>query len=184
VPQYLAAAEHEHAVQTELIPAANRINAGMPRLVVDKLERALEMQGKVLVDASVLVVGVTYKPDVADIRESAAIRVLEEALARGARVSYHDPLTPSLTLARDTFTSVPLTARGLGLLDAVLLLTPHSSVDYDLIISAAPLVVDTHSALNPRRGPNVYNIWDPLAWAGGGLATVGAGRSSVARRAP
>ena len=164
VPQYLAAAEREHAVHSELIRAANRINATMPRLVVEKLERALETQGKALLDANVLVVGVTYKPDIADIRESAAIRVLEEALARGARVAYHDPLMPTLTLAGDTVSSVALTAREVAAHDAVLLLTPHTSIDYDLIVKTASLVVDTHSGLRPRRGPNVFNIWDPAAW--------------------
>jgi UDP-N-acetyl-D-glucosamine dehydrogenase len=164
VPQYLAAAQLERGLSTELIPAANRINASMPRLVVDKLERALELQGKVLLDANVLVVGVTYKPDVADIRESAAIRVLEEALTRGARVAYHDPLTPTLTLAGDTVSSVPLTPTELAAQDAVLLLTPHTSIDYDLIVRAASLVIDTHSGLAPRRAPHVFNIWDPLAW--------------------
>lgn len=170
VPQYLAAAEREQGLQTELIPAANRVNAAMPRLVVDKLERALEARGKGLLDANVMVVGVTYKPDVADIRESAAIRVLEEALARGARVAYHDPLTPTLTLAGDTVNSVPLTADELGALDAVLLLTPHSAIDYDLIVQAAPLVIDTHSGLSPRRAANVLNVWDPAAWASSPVA--------------
>ena len=64
--------------------------------------------GKRLVDASMLVVGVTYKPDIADIRESAAMRVLEEALARGARAAYHDPLMPTLTVAGATVASVEL----------------------------------------------------------------------------
>lgn len=164
VPQYLAAAQLQQGLPTELIPAANRINASMPRLVVDKLERALEMQGKVLLDANVLVVGVTYKPDVADIRESAAIRVLEEALTRGARVAYHDPLTPTLTLAGDTVSSVPLTRDEIAAQDAVMLLTPHTSVEYDLIVKAASLVIDTHSGLTPRRAPHVFNIWDPVAW--------------------
>jgi UDP-N-acetyl-D-glucosamine dehydrogenase len=184
VPQYLAAAQREQGLPTELIAAANRINASMPRLVVDKLERALEAQGKVLQDASVLVVGVTYKPDVADIRESAAIRVLEEALARGARVAYHDPLTPTLRLAGDTLSSVPLTPRGLAVQDAVLLLTPHTSIDYDLILRAAPLVVDTHSGLSPRRGLHIFNIWDPLAWEAPLATASSAGRPASARRAP
>jgi UDP-N-acetyl-D-glucosamine dehydrogenase len=163
VPQYLQAAAREHGLLSELIPAANRINETMPRLVVDKLERALEERDVRLVDASILVVGVTYKPDIADIRESAAIRVLEEALARGARVAYHDPLMPTLTLAGTTVSSVDLDPTDLELLDAVVLLTPHTSIDYDRIIRAARLVVDTHSGLQPREAPNVVNIWVPVA---------------------
>ncbi|MGI9149126.1 MAG: nucleotide sugar dehydrogenase [Chloroflexota bacterium] len=162
VPQYLQAAARDHGLPSELIPAANRINETMPKMVVDKLEYALEQRGKRLVDASVLVVGVTYKPDIADIRESAALRVLEETLARGARVAYHDPLMPTLTLAGKTAASIDLDATDVGALDAVVLLTPHTSIDYGSLIRAARLVVDTHSGLQPRVAPNVVNIWIPL----------------------
>jgi UDP-N-acetyl-D-glucosamine dehydrogenase len=161
VPQYLQAAARDHGLPSELIPAANRINDAMPKMVIDKLEYALEEHGKRLVNASILVVGVTYKPDIADIRESAAIRVLENALSRGARVAYHDPLMPTLTLAGKTVASVDLDPTDLGTLDAVVLLTRHTSIDYDRIISAARLVIDTHSGLQPREAPNVVNIWVP-----------------------
>jgi nucleotide sugar dehydrogenase len=164
VPHYLAAAATELGLQNELIPAANRINNAMPKLVVDKLERALEERhAKSLVDASILVVGVTYKPDIADIRESAALRVLEEALSRGARAVYHDPLMPTLTLAGKTVASVDVSETDLGGLDAVVLLTPHTSIDYDRIVKAARLVIDTHSGLQPREGANIVNIWVPAA---------------------
>jgi UDP-N-acetyl-D-glucosamine dehydrogenase len=162
VPQYLLAAAAEHGLQTELIPAANRVNETMPKLIVDKLERALEDRfGKSLVDASVLMVGVTYKPDIADVRESAAVRVLEEALARGARADYHDPLMPELTVGGETARSADLDLMYLAGIDAVVLLTPHSSVDYDRIISSARLVIDTQSGLQPREAPNVVNVWVP-----------------------
>jgi UDP-N-acetyl-D-glucosamine dehydrogenase len=164
VPQYLQAAARENGLLSELIPAANRINDAMPTLVVDKLERALEEHsGQSLVDANILVVGVTYKPDIADIRESAAIRVLENALVRGARVAYHDPLMPTLTLSEATVTSVDLETIDLGAVDAVVLLTPHTTIDYDRIIRSAPLVIDTHSGLQPREAPNVVNIWVPAS---------------------
>jgi UDP-N-acetyl-D-glucosamine dehydrogenase len=164
VPQYLQAAAQEHGLLGELIPAANRINSAMPRLVVDKLERALEERsGKRLINASVLLVGVTYKPDIADIRESAALRVFEEAFARGARVMYYDPLMPSVSVGGDEVRSVELDPIMLELLDAVVLLTPHTSIDYDSIIRSAALVIDTHSGLQPREAPNVVNIWVPTA---------------------
>jgi UDP-N-acetyl-D-glucosamine dehydrogenase len=161
VPHYLQAAAREHGMTTELIGAAERVNRHMPRVVVDKLEEALAARGKDIVDANILLVGVTYKADIADIRESAALRVLEEALARGARVAYHDAFIPSLDLAGETVQSVALTAEQLRAVDAVLLLTPHTAVDYDLVVREAPLVVDTHSGLNPRAGPNVVNVWLP-----------------------
>jgi UDP-N-acetyl-D-glucosamine dehydrogenase len=163
VPHYLQAAAREHGLLSELIPAANRINESMPRLVVDKLDGALRDTGKGLPGASVLVVGVTYKPDIADIRESAAIRVLEEALSRGARVAYHDPLMPRLRIAGQTMDSVDLEPSYLGTLDAVVLLTPHTTIDYDTIIRSSHLVIDTHSGLKPRESPNVVNIWVPTS---------------------
>ncbi len=162
VPQYLQAVAREHGLTSELIPAANRINESMPSLIVDKLERALdERRGKRLVNARILVVGVTYKPDIADIRESAALRVLEVAFSRGAHIAYHDPLMAQVTVRGVAFTSVDLDPVELASLDAVVLLTPHTTIDYDRIIGAAPLVVDTHSGLQPREAPNVVNVWLP-----------------------
>jgi UDP-N-acetyl-D-glucosamine dehydrogenase len=162
VPQYLQAAARDQGLLSELIPAANRVNEAMPKLVVDKLERALrERVGKRLVNANILLVGVTYKPDIADIRESAALRVFQEACARGARVAYHDPFMPAVTLKEEIVRSVELNPMDLQLLDAVVLLTPHTSIDYDSIIRASRLVIDTHSGLQPREAPNVVNIWVP-----------------------
>jgi UDP-N-acetyl-D-glucosamine dehydrogenase len=162
VPQYLQAVAHDVGLQGELIPAANRINNAMPKMVVDKVERALEQRaGKALINATLLLIGITYKADIADIRESAAVRVLEESLARGARVVYHDPLMPTLRVSDTTLSSVELSPEQLAAADAVVLLTPHTSIDYDRVIRAARLVVDTHSALQPREAPNVVNIWLP-----------------------
>jgi UDP-N-acetyl-D-glucosamine dehydrogenase len=162
VPQYLLAAAREHDLLSELIPAANRINETMPRLVVDKLERAIrDRRGKSLMGARVLLVGVTYKPNIADIRESAALRVFAHAVSRGALAIYHDPLMPRLTLEGETVVSVDLDTIDLAALDAVVLLTPHANIDYDRIIRSARLVIDTHSGLQPREAPNVVNIWVP-----------------------
>ena len=158
VPHYLQAAATEQGLIGELIPAANRINERMPRLVVDKVERAL---GKSLVNARVLLIGITYKADIADVRESAAVRVFQEAFARGAHVSFHDPVMPSLIIDGELVASVDLTDDELEAADAVVLLTPHTTVDYDRVIRLAALVVDTHSGLQPREAPNVTNIWVP-----------------------
>jgi UDP-N-acetyl-D-glucosamine dehydrogenase len=173
VPQYLQAAARELGLEGELIPAANRVNDAMPKMVVDKLERALSQRlGKSLINANVLLVGVTYKADIADIRESAAIRVLEEAFARGARVQYHDPIMPTLRLTDLTLNSMDLSALDMDLVDAVVLLTPHTRIDYDRLIRSARLVVDTHSALQPREAPNVVNIWLPEAPLPAAVVTV------------
>jgi UDP-N-acetyl-D-glucosamine dehydrogenase len=160
VPQYLDAAAQELGLQSELIPAAYRVNEAMPRLVVDKLEHAL---GGTLAGARVLLIGITYKPDIADIRESAALRVLEEVLRRGAHASFHDPLMPMVRVGSDKMASVDLEPRDVAGYDAVVLLTPHTSIDYDRVVRAARLVIDTHSGLRPREAPNVVNVWVPAS---------------------
>jgi UDP-N-acetyl-D-glucosamine dehydrogenase len=81
-------------------------------------------------------------------------------------VAYHDPLMPVLTLSDTTVASVNLDLVDLGAVDAVVLLTPHTTIDYDRIIRAAPLVIDTHSGLQPREAPNVVNIWVPASAIG------------------
>jgi UDP-N-acetyl-D-glucosamine dehydrogenase len=172
VPQYLQAAAHEQGLISELIPAANRINEAMPKLIVDKIERALRQRlGKPLINARIVLVGITYKPDIADVRESAALRVFETAFARGARVSFHDPFMPTVRLGTsEVATSIDLDQEVLASADAVVLLTPHTNVDYDRIIRAARLVVDTHSGLQPREAPNVVNVWLPESVEAGVLA--------------
>jgi UDP-N-acetyl-D-glucosamine dehydrogenase len=164
VPQYLHAAAREQGLSGELIPAANRVNDAMPKLVVNKVEQALQARrGRRLINASILLIGVTYKADIADVRESAALRVFEQAFARGARVAYHDPYMPQVNVGGETVHSVPLDQTDLALYDAVVLLTPHTTIDYDSIIRSARLVVDTHSGLQPREAPNVVNIWVPAS---------------------
>ncbi len=161
VPLYLQAAAREHGMRTELIQAATRINGTMPGMILDKVAAALEARGKSMAGANLLLVGITYKPDIADIRESAAIRVFEEAVARGANVAYHDPLVSSFLSFGEPVRSVPLTDSQVAGADAVVLLTPHTTTDYDRIVSEASLVVDTRSGLDPISGPNVVNVWVP-----------------------
>lgn len=161
VPLYLEAAARDLGVATQLISAADSVNQQMPAMIVDKLESALRDHGRPLLGATILAIGVTYKPDVADIRESAALRVMEQAGTRGARVIYHDPLIPSIALNGEDVQSVTLTPGCIASVDAVLLLTPHTTVDYDAVVAHAALVVDTHPALHPRTASNVVNVWVP-----------------------
>jgi UDP-N-acetyl-D-glucosamine dehydrogenase len=158
VPQYLDAAARAAGLQSELIPAAYRINNAMPTLIVDKVADAL---GKSPLGVRVLLIGITYKPDIADLRESAALRVFEELVGRGALVSYHDPVMPMVSVNGELFKSVDLDPRTIASADAVVLLTPHTSIDYDRIVRSARLVIDTHSGLHPRESPNVVNVWVP-----------------------
>jgi UDP-N-acetyl-D-glucosamine dehydrogenase len=161
VPFYLEAAAREVGLDSELIRAANRINHMMPGAIVDKIEAALLARGKPLSGARLLLVGVTYKPDTADVRESAALRVFEEAVKRRALVTYHDPLVTAIGVAGERIASVALTPWTIAAADVVVLLTQHSTLDYDLVLREATLVVDTHGGLSPRSGANVVNVWQP-----------------------
>jgi UDP-N-acetyl-D-glucosamine dehydrogenase len=125
--------------------------------VLKKLAAALEGRGIDLRGAQVLVLGLAYKPDVADPRESPAFEVIDRLLDAGAQISYHDPLIPIAPQMRTwaelpQLRSEPLTAELLAAKDAVLLITDHSQVDYDLVLEHASLVVDTRGVL---RGDNV-----------------------------
>ena len=161
VPLYLDASARDHGMRAELIQAAEHINDAMPILMVDKLAQALSERGKALDDSTVLLVGVTYKPDIADLRESAALRVFAEAERRGAVVHYHDPLIPTLLMGNRQVSSTALTPDMVRAMDAVVLLTGHKDLDYPMMLQESHLIIDTGSGLNPRVGPNVVNVWVP-----------------------
>jgi UDP-N-acetyl-D-glucosamine dehydrogenase len=141
VPFYLEDLARRHGMVAELIEVAGRINTAMPAYVIERLEREIGAAGP----PRVLTVGVTYKPDVADLRESAALRVLELLLQRGYDVRYHDPLVPRVAVGGRVLESQPLAT--VAEVDAVVLLTPHSALDYALLMDRAPLVLDATNAL-------------------------------------
>ena len=158
VPFYLESVAERHGLVAEMIEAAGRINDQMPEFAIAKLDRLLAERGVDPARARVLLLGVTYKRDVADLRESAALQVLRGLLDRGQAVSYHDPLIPSVQVDGRTVRSRPLTADALRAADGVILLTPHSSVDYDLVVECAPLVLDTCNALKRYAGERVVPL--------------------------
>lgn len=158
VPFHLIPLAKETGISLDLVAAAGRVNARMPQFVVDKLERLLAKQGKTLRNAAVLVLGITYKPDVPDLRGSPALKVMELLLQKQTRVLYHDPLIGSATVAGRTLTSTPLTAAELSAADCILLITPHSNLDYDLVVQQAPLVFDTRNHLAPMGNQNIVRL--------------------------
>jgi UDP-N-acetyl-D-glucosamine dehydrogenase len=134
---------------TRFIELAGEINTFMPYHVVDKVVEALGNQRKPGPGSKVLVLGVSYKPDVQDVRESPALKVIELLRKRGMEVSYHDPYVPILRHERKEdphLSSVELTDETLRKIDCALIITDHSNVDYDRVVRLAPLVVDTRNA--------------------------------------
>ena len=134
------------------IELADSINSRMPEHVVSLVANALNDNGLALNGARVLVLGVAYKKDINDLRESPALDVIAELVARRAAVSYHDPWVPSVAVNGLNLETQPLTAEALHAADCVVIATDHSSFDWDLVSAHARLVVDTRNALKGRPG--------------------------------
>jgi UDP-N-acetyl-D-glucosamine dehydrogenase len=151
-PFYLTWKAREYGISTRFIELAGQINSLMPQHVTNKLAVALDMQQqKGLNGARILILGIAYKKNVDDMRESPALRLIELIEARGAVVSYYDPLVPVIPHTREHQDltgrrSVPWTATLSKDFDAVLIVTDHDGVDYGAIIRNAALVVDTRNA--------------------------------------
>ncbi len=147
-PFYLSWKAAQHGVNPRFIELAGEVNVGMPGWVIDKLEGVLGDRGRNLEGARVLVLGLAYKKDVGDPRESPAFEVLAELRQRGAEVGYHDPHIAAAPAMRSwpdlpAMSSERLTAELIAAQDAVVLVTDHSDVDYDLVQRHAALILDT-----------------------------------------
>jgi UDP-N-acetyl-D-glucosamine dehydrogenase len=151
-PLYLSWKVRLTGYEAQFIALADQINRAMPEHVVHLVADALNEHGRAVRGASILVLGVTYKADVNDIRESPALEILELLARRGAQVSYADPFTPQLILDGLKLSAVEPLAETLAAADCVLILTSHSSFDYGLISQQASLVVDTRNAMKHFRG--------------------------------
>jgi UDP-N-acetyl-D-glucosamine dehydrogenase len=159
-PFYLTWKAREFGFPTRFIELAGEINTAMPGHVVERTARALDANFSIgLNGAKVMVLGVAYKPDVDDVRESPALQILEMFDARGAKTSFHDPHVPEIPSTREHAsltgrTSVPLTADVLAETDVVVVVTDHKSVDYAMLGDKAKLIVDARGRLD-RDLPNV-----------------------------
>jgi UDP-N-acetyl-D-glucosamine dehydrogenase len=137
--------------KTRFIELAGELNAEMPEYWVGKVVDTLNEQGKAVRGSRVLLLGVAYKKNIDDIRESPALDVIRLLHARGAQVSYHDPHVPVLKEDGITMSSVPLTADTLRGADCVMIVTDHSDVDYQLVTRSARATVDTRHVLPRER---------------------------------
>ena len=149
-PYYLSWKAREYDFYTRFIELAADVNQGMPYHVVKLAHDALGRRSKSLRNARVLVLGVAFKPNVDDARNSPAERVIEVLLGDGARVQYHDPFVPKFHVGgnvfhreRVEFTSVPLTRAALRACDVAIIVTAHHSVNYRLVVANAPLIIDS-----------------------------------------
>ena len=153
-PFYLTWKAREYGVATRFIELAGQINSAMPSYVVQRLTDALNARSKPLRGSEVLVLGVGYKKDADDARESPAFEIIDELVAKGARTDYSDPFFPRLPTGRRHAVeteSVALTHDTVARYDAVLLVTDHTDFPYAMIHGAAQLIVDTRNAFR-RQG--------------------------------
>ena len=156
-PFYLSWKAREFGVTARFIELAGEINTFMPEYVVERVSAALNEHGKPLKNSKVLVLGLAYKKDVDDVRESPSVTLIELLQDRGAKVAYHDPFVPSGKPMREHnithLRSIPLTAANLKKYDCVLIATDHTDVDYDAVCRHAKLVVDTRNATGNKARP-------------------------------
>ncbi|WP_454060907.1 nucleotide sugar dehydrogenase [Candidatus Nitrospira salsa] len=144
-PYYLAWKSKEYDIHTRFIELAGEINEGMPYYVVSKLQRILNQQGQCLNGAQVLVLGVTYKADISDERESPATKVMELLQKENTNIAYTDPFAPSICVGGQQYKSQELTPELVAGSACALILTAHSAFDYDMIVKQAPVVFDTRN---------------------------------------
>jgi UDP-N-acetyl-D-glucosamine dehydrogenase len=153
--QYLSSKARLNGFEPRLIELASAINAQMPEFTISRVVDVLNERKQSLNGSRILALGVTYKRDVVDTRESAALEVVMGLVEKGAKVSYSDPYVPKIKISGDEYNSVDLSPQLLQSFDCVLILTDHSNFEYPMIASHSPLVLDCRNALKEYSGSNV-----------------------------
>jgi len=157
-PYYLSWKAREFDFHTQFIELAGKVNENMSYYVTDRLMAALNTQRKSLAGSRVLVLGVAYKADIDDMRESPAISVIDHLLEHEADVVYHDPFVPVYQFDGHKIENVALTVAEIERADAVVILTAHTEVDYALVSEHAKLVFDTRNAMKDLTGDHILRL--------------------------
>jgi UDP-N-acetyl-D-glucosamine dehydrogenase len=154
-PHYLSWKARQHGFDSRFIGLAEEVNSRMPEHVVQLVSDGLNDERKAMKGSNVLLLGVAYKKDINDVRESPALSIIDRLRAKGANVRYHDPFVAELRFddahtesSGEPLNSVPLTNEELQAADCVIIVTDHSDIDYKHVCSLVPLIVDTRNALN------------------------------------
>ena len=155
-PFYLSWKAKEFDFHTRFIELAGEINTGMPYFVVDNIVEAMSQRGKALRGSSILILGMAYKRDIDDLRESPSLTIIELLQKRGAQVAYNDPFFPSVGQGRKYALNMTSTSLDrISEFDCVVIVTDHSQYDYAAIVANAKLVVDTRNATRNLDAPNI-----------------------------
>lgn len=154
-PFYLTWKAREYGLHTRFIELAGEVNRAMPEYVLNKLVAALNKKGKAIKGSKVMVLGITYKKNVDDMRESPAVEMMEMLRDWGAALSYADPHVPLFPKMREhsfDLSAMPLNPETLSVQDAVLVATDHSAFDYGMILEHAPLIIDARGVYRNANG--------------------------------
>jgi UDP-N-acetyl-D-glucosamine dehydrogenase len=157
-PLYLEWKSKIDGFESRFIGLADKVNSGMPKFVVTRAMELLNEHNKAMRGSRVHILGVTYKKDISDSRESPAIEVIKLLSALGAEVTYTDPFVPSLQVEGQKMASMPLSREALASSDMAIIITNHTSFDYVEIVRNAPLVFDTRNATDGMKAKNLVRL--------------------------
>ena len=157
-PLYLYWKAKHHGFSSKFIKLSADINSRMPHYAADSLEGILKKKGKTLKNAKVLIMGVTYKKDVKDLRKSPSLKLIEILQGRKCRVDYHDPFIPYLRISTIDLKSVPLSKQDLSRYDCVVIATDHTNVDYKSIFNHARAIYDVRNVYKGIKSDNITKI--------------------------
>ncbi|KGT72708.1 UDP-N-acetyl-D-glucosamine dehydrogenase, partial [Bradyrhizobium japonicum] len=155
-PLYLEWKAKQYDLSAKFIQLAKVINDQMPGYIVERIGKHLPNQQK-MHESSILLIGITYKKDVNDVRESTPVMIFEKLLDMEAKVEFHDPFIPALTIKDRQYTSVSLTPKKLQTYHCVVILTDHTGLPYDIIVENAPLVFDSRNSIK-KSYPHVIRL--------------------------
>jgi UDP-N-acetyl-D-glucosamine dehydrogenase len=157
-PYYFTWKARMNGFEPRLIELAAIINSQMPRFTVSRITEALDKRKKIMNGSRVLALGLAYKSDISDTRESAALEVVRLLMDEGANVSYSDPYVSEVEIGGEILVSANLTPQLLKSMDCVVILTDHSVFDYPMIAAESPLVLDCRNSLRNFSGPNIVSL--------------------------
>lgn len=157
-PFYLSWKAKETGFEARFIELAGQVNSSMPHYVVDKITEVLNRHRKAVNGSRILILGVAYKNDIDDFRESPALDVIQTLEGRGADVVYHDPWVPTFQHDHMAMTGVELTDEEIRRADCVVITTGHKNVDYNRVVALSQAILDTRNILKGTRADNIFRI--------------------------
>jgi UDP-N-acetyl-D-glucosamine dehydrogenase len=155
---YLAWKVRLHGYEPRLIELAQTINDGMPQVILERITRILNERSRSVRGSRILALGVAYKKNVRDTRESPSLTIIDELVRRGAKVDYHDPHVPELRAGKGLMRSARISAADLKRYDLIVILTDHEKVDYARVIAAKRPILDARNATQGAIAPHIHRL--------------------------